>query len=183
MRALCFAAFMTALTLVLGQSAAVAAATADPLSVVDAFVAAQNANDIAAVLPTLADDAVFTGSGGTVCGKEQIRPIIERAATQHHRTETVGSPEVAGDTVTVIHRVVSDENQALGIDYTEYVDTFVVQDGQIVSIDSEITPESRAKIERALGGALSGAPAAPPPGVIDNHAAAPADDRCGDASS
>jgi hypothetical protein len=131
----------------------------------------------------LADDVVFTGSGGTVCGKDQIRPIIERAATQHRRTETVGSHNVAGDTVTVVHRVVSDENQALGIDYTEYVDTFVVQDDQIVSIDSEITPESQAKIERAFGSARVGSLAAPPPGVTGNSLPAPVANRCGASSS
>ncbi len=179
MRFLSLAAFTIALTMLLGRSVAGAAETADPLPIVETFVAAQNADDIAAELPILADDAVFTGSGGTVCGKDQIRPIIERAATQHRRTEAVGSPDVAGDTVTVVHRVVSDENEQLGIDYTEYVDTFVVQDGQIVSINSEITPASQEKLARALGGDLTAAPAAPPPGVNDMPLEAPASESCG----
>jgi ketosteroid isomerase-like protein len=181
MRWFSLTAFAVGLFILFGGRAA-GSATSDPLPIVETFVAAQNANDVAAVLPTLADDIVFTGSGGTVCGKEQIRPIIERAATQHRRTETVGSPDVAGDTVTVVHRVVSDENRALGIDYTEYVDTFVVQDGQIVSITSKITPESQAKIEHALGGARAGSPAAPP-GVTNRPSTASGDDRCSAGSS
>lgn len=169
MRMVALTAFAVAFAVLFGGRAAGSAATSNPLPIVEAFVAAQNANDIAAVLPTLADDAVFTGSGGTVCGKDQIRSSIESAATQHRRTEAVGSPEVDGDTVTVVHRVVSDENQRLGIDYTEYVDTFVVRDGQIVSIDSEITPASQAKIERALDGTSAPAPASNGCGASDDR--------------
>ena len=178
MRVLFVAVWIAALVMLLGRPASGSAQMPDSLAVVDTFVAAQNAADVAAALPILADDVVFTGSGGTICGKDQVRPIIERAATQHRRTEVVGTPQVAGDTVTVLHRVVSDENQRLGIDSTEYVDTFVVRDGKIVSISSEITPESQAKIERALGGNLGGVPAALPPSVADDRGSALAPDRC-----
>ena len=164
-RAVPIAMAAIALAVLLASPARVAAQPADPLAVVTAFIDAQNARDVDATLALLDDNVVFSGSGGVTTGKAQIRPIVQRGAGQNRHIERVGPPQVAGDTVTQLDRVTSDENRQLGIDYTEYVDTFVVRAGKIVSITSVITPESDAKIRQALGDIPAGPPALPSTGA------------------
>lgn len=147
-----------------------AAGADDPATVVAKLLEALNTGNVPAALALLADDVVFTGSGGVTTGKLQVQPILQAGATQNRRIVRVGESKVDGERVTQLDRVTSDENRQLGIDFLEYVDVFVVKNGMVASFTSTITPESDAKRQKAAGGppALpSGAPGAPgaPPGA------------------
>ena len=162
MRALSVRVVAIALAALVLASSQASAAPTDPESVVEAFIAAQNASDVEAALALVADDVVFTGPGGTYCGKEHVRPILEHGAAEQRRIEEVGATRVEGETVTQVDRVTSDENRELGVESKEYVDTFVVRDGKIASITSVTISESTGDGGDALAGvrpdAASGGP-------------------------
>ena len=82
------------------------AQAADPSSVVQRFVAARNAGDVAGAMALVADDIRFVG--GPVCTPEQPcagREVAQRDAveqfisTYHARLTVIGAPQVTGNLV------------------------------------------------------------------------------------
>ncbi len=87
----------------------------DPAAVVEAYAAAVNAGDLAAILALYADDAVHIalptadGSAGVCLGKAQFRLWYQQSLANGERLEVVeDSLTVAGDRVTFLARLTSD---------------------------------------------------------------------------
>lgn len=132
----------------------------DPLSVVKAFVAALNAQDQDAAQALFADDAVFTSRINdqpvVYSGSDEIRKQFLDTFPPGSNLEIIGEPQVAGDKVNLVLRFTADELKSLGLDYVDLMFEVTVQDGKIHSMVATVSPEERAKIDKALGGGASG---------------------------
>ena len=127
----------------------------DPLSVVNAWVAALNAGDIDGALSYVADDAVVTivppapGTSGVFTGKEEIRGWYEAIVGEHGVT-TLSDCQVDGETVTCVNTYTADSITAMGLDSLVAEWVAVVRDGKLQSYSWTITEESLATLMAAM---------------------------------
>ena len=134
----------------------VAAQGADPLSVVSASIAALNAGDAAGATALFAADATVTirpgrpGRPETSTGTAQILALWQTGVAQHIHIDMVGTPQVAGDTVTGTISVAADDLRQLGITSVQRTLVSVVRGGKIASLTLTLTPDSAAKLQAAL---------------------------------
>lgn len=119
-----------------------------PLRVVEHFLAAQNAGDIASCLDLLADDALFDVGRGVYGGKEQIASFLD---TLHHRgSDTrVLEAHVEGGIVTSTWDQADDDGRQLGIERVQLQAEVTVHDGKITRLYARPTPESLAVLRAA----------------------------------
>jgi ketosteroid isomerase-like protein len=127
----------------------------DPMSIVNAWVAALNAGDIDGALSYVADDAVATivppqpGTSGVFTGKEEIRGWYEIIVGEHGVT-TLSDCQVEGETVTCVNTYATDSITALGLDSLVAEWVAVVRDGKLQSYSWTITEESLAELMAAM---------------------------------
>ena len=147
-----------AFPLVGGAGQARAAQGNDPAAVVEAYIAAVNAEDLAGILALYADDAVHValptadGSAGVCIGKEQFRLFYEQGIANKDELEVVdGTLTVAEDRVTFVARMASDPWRELGIEALEGNAEAVIEDGRIAAHVVMLTPESVRELLTAFG--------------------------------
>ncbi len=142
---------MTVFLVLLALPGALRAQGADPLSIVDAWVAALNAGDIDGALSYVADDAVVTivppqpGTSGVFTGKGEIRGWYETIVGEHGVT-TLSDCQVDGETVTCVNTYAADSITAMGLDSLVAEWVAVVRDGKLQSYSWTITDESLAEL-------------------------------------
>jgi ketosteroid isomerase-like protein len=127
----------------------------DPMSIVNAWVAALNAGDIDGALSYVADDAVVTivppapGTSGVFTGKGEVQGWYETTVGEHGVT-TLSDCQVDGETVTCINTYAADSITAMGIDSLVAEWVAVVRDGKLQSYSWTITDESLAELMAAM---------------------------------
>jgi len=103
----------------------------DPVSVVQAFYEAANAEDIDAFMALVADDAeIEWGREGLVTGKENIRRRAEALFVDFDFTFVLSDFQVDGKRVTFNHEMVLDDTQII---VEECADEIIVERGKIKS--------------------------------------------------
>lgn len=103
----------------------------DPVSVVQAFYDAANAEDIDAFMELVADDAeIEWGREGLVTGKENIRNRAEVLFLDFDFTFMLSDFQVDGNRVTFNHKMILDNTQAV---VEECADEVIVEKGKIKS--------------------------------------------------
>ena len=126
--------------------AGVSAQATDPLAVLQGFLAARNAGDVAGTTALVAVDIRFVG--GPACtlakpclGRDAVRrDIVEQFLPGHAHVTIVGTPVVSGNQVRVRTEVTSDLARAAGIDRWVTDLTAQVQGGEIVSLVGLLDP-------------------------------------------
>jgi len=123
----------------------------DPKSVFDGFHAAVNANDVDAALAFFTDDAVVQFPNqpppNVFRGKTEIRAWLKGDADQHIQVKTE-QVKVAGDTMTWIAKVDTDDVRALGITIEGSAEA-VIQSGKIKSFSFTLSDATLAKLAAA----------------------------------
>jgi hypothetical protein len=141
----------------------------DPMSVIDAWVAALNAGDIDGALSYLADDAVVTivppapGTSGVFAGKGEVRGWYEGIVGEHGVT-TLSDCQADGETVTCVNTYTGDSFTSMGIDSVVGEWVAVVRDGKLQSYSWTMSEESLAALMAAMppeAMPVSGGPAVP----------------------
>ena len=103
----------------------------DPVSVVQAFYEAANAEDIDAFMALVADDAeIEWGREGLITGTEEIRRHAEELFLTLDFTFVLSGFQVDGKRVTFSHEMVLDSTQAV---VEECTDEVIVEGGKIKS--------------------------------------------------
>ena len=103
----------------------------DPVSVVQAFYDAANAEDIDAFMELIADDAeIEWGREGLVVGKENIQRRAEALFLAFDFTFVLSDFQVDGNRVTFKHEMILDDTQAI---VEQCADEAVVEGGKIKS--------------------------------------------------
>jgi hypothetical protein len=127
----------------------------DPMSVIDAWVAALNAGDIDGALSYLADDTVVTivppapGTSGVYTGKGEIRGWYEGTVGEHGVT-TLSDCQVDGETVTCVNTYCGDSFTSMGLDSVVAEWVAVVRDGKLHSYTWTMSDESLAALMAAM---------------------------------
>jgi hypothetical protein len=138
--------------------ARVALSSDDPAAVIDAYVAAVNAEDLEAILDLYADDAVHIflptpdGSAGVCLGKAQFTMWYEQSLANSDRVELEDSTlAVDGNQATFLTQITSEPWRELGLESLEAKADLVVIDGRIMTHVVTLTPESVRKLQAARG--------------------------------
>ncbi len=147
-----------------GQIAAGAAGEepADPVAVVEAFVAAFNSGDVDAAVALFAEDAVIESPRNTFVGLTEIRDDLQ-GEVDNGNNITIVSIEVSGSSVTTTQEIRNPRIEALGVERIIRIATFEVRDGKIVSLAQapDLSDPQTAQVQGA------GPPGEPPPAVPD----------------
>jgi hypothetical protein len=147
-----------------GFTVGVHAQAADPKLVFDGFHAAVNAHDVDAALAFFADDAVVQFPNqpppNVYRGKVEIRAWLQGDADQHIQV-TTEQLKVAGDNLSWLGKVVTDDVRPLGITIEGPAEA-VIQDGKIKSFSFTLSDATLAKLQAA-----SSQPQALPPTGAD----------------
>jgi ketosteroid isomerase-like protein len=140
------------------------AQAADPETVFNLFHSAVNAHDVDAALALFADDAVVQFPNqpppNVFRGKTEIRAWLQGDADQHIQVKTE-QVKVAGDRLTWIGKVDTDDVRALGITIEGPAEA-VIQGGKITSFAFTLSDATLAKLQAAP---------APPPALPQTGAA------------
>lgn len=128
----------------------------DLAALIDAYVTAVNAGDLAAILSLHADEAVHIflptpdGSAGVCHGKDQFRMWYEQSVANGDRVEVVeGTLAVDDNQAAFLTRIASTPWRDLGLEALEASAQIVVIDGQIMTHVVTLTPESVGRLQRA----------------------------------
>ena len=116
-----------------GQIAAAIEEPADPVAVVEAFVAAMNSGDVDAAVALFAEDGVIDLPNKTFAGLTEIRGDLQETVDNGVNI-TIVSVEVSGSSVTTTQEIRNPQIEAFGIDRIIRIATFEVRDGKIVSL-------------------------------------------------
>jgi ketosteroid isomerase-like protein len=128
-----------ALVAVLVSAAGVAAQATDAPSVVQRFLEARNAGNVAGTMALVADDVRFVG--GPFCtpdkpciGKDAVRQnVVDNFIPGHTQATIVGTPQVSGDQVKARAEQTADLSREAGVDRFIVNLTLGVRDGKITS--------------------------------------------------
>ena len=127
----------------------------DPAAVVRRYVAAVNAEDLAAALACLDVDAAYAGG----VGWEFIRARLERDFAVNRRI-TITSVQVSGERVTWSWEATEDPYGRLGVPPIVGTDEAIVRDGVIVfnggAVDEESVRRQQAAIPSAVAAMAAG---------------------------
>ncbi len=128
-----------------------ARAQEDLVSLVQAYQEAKNRQDVDAVQAMFAEDAVFEMAGmGTMVGLEQIRALDEYDVGINTRLEFSNCAQ-EGNTVTCEVVETNDWLDAAGLPENRYPSSvFTFEDGLIVRITANLSPESAQAIGQTL---------------------------------
>ena len=145
------AAIVVAITA--ASSSTVFAQESDPASVMGAFNDA--ATDPEAAMQYLADDVTIRiippppGQSGVWSGKEKARGFLEFTKAQDVRRELVGTWSVDGNTVSGTVMVTNKDFTAWGVAPVEHTLEAVVEDGEIKTWTSIMSPGERERVGAA----------------------------------
>jgi len=135
-----------------------AAASDDPAPVIEAYLAAANAGDLAAILDLYADDAVHIflptadGSAGVCLGKAQFTMWYEQSLANGDRVELEDDTlAVDGNQATYLTQISSEPWRKVGLETLEAKADLVVIDGRIMTHLVTLTPDSVRKLQAARG--------------------------------
>jgi hypothetical protein len=135
----------------LGLTLDVHAQATDPKSVFDGFHAAVNAHDVDAALAFFADDAVVQFPNqpppNVYRGTAEIRAWLQGDADQHIQV-TTEQLNLAGDKLTWIGKVVTDDVRGLGITIEGPAEA-IIQGGKITSFSFTLSDATLAKLAAA----------------------------------
>jgi hypothetical protein len=127
-----------------------------PMSVINAWQDAMNANDADTALGFLADDAFIKlvpppveGHDGVFSGKEAIREWWEGLYALNGES-SLSECQVEGGTVTCMLRYSDDSLKSIGVDYIDNEFVVIVRDGKIQTYTATMTDESLAAFMAAL---------------------------------
>lgn len=126
------------------------AQTTDPAAVVQRFVAALNAKDMASALCCFSDDAAYGGGAG----KEYIRSRLERDFSVNRRL-VITAIQVVGNRVIWSWQSFEDPYQRLTVPPIEGTDESLVENGVIVSNTGAVDQDSVRRQQAALPVALA----------------------------
>lgn len=137
------------LVLLLVPTTKAAAQSNDPLSLLNALVAAEGSRDVEGATALYADDAVITNTRGRkVIGKEAIRRFVQGNVNAGIQ-DRVANPHVVGDAVTWSVWESTDFYVKLGVAPIEIKGRIVAQGGKIKSSTAYFPPTSLVKIRQA----------------------------------
>jgi len=140
------------------------AAADDPLSVIDALDATLNARNVDGALVLFADDATVRqnppqpGATSAYQGKAAVRTFLASVVAQNIHFDLTAPRQVIGERVTWINNTAVDPWRKLGIAPLQGQGDATVQGGKIVSLTITLTPDSMAKLQRALAATTPSAP-------------------------
>ena len=168
------------------QTAAQTVAPTDPLSIVQRFYAALNAENQAAALDLVADDVYVPNTRlcppGQVCrGKAPVELDVS-GGIQAHARYTLAAPQVVGTTLTADVERRFPRLQAFGVERLLSKLTVEVRDGKIATyqnVDDDTDPQTAAfyAMQRAQAAAgqlpVAQVPPAPRPSGLPNTGQAP----------
>jgi ketosteroid isomerase-like protein len=147
---------LTLVVLLFALPVGIRAQETDPVSIITAWIDAQNAGDVDASLALLADDTYITlvpppmeGHDGVFRGKEEIRAWWENLSGLNG-TGTVSDCQVDGETVTCLLNYTDDSLIALGLDSIDNEFVVIVQEGKIQTYTATMTEESLAALTEAM---------------------------------
>ncbi len=141
-----------------------AAAADDPLSAIDALDATLNAQNVDGALALFADDATVRqsppqpGSTGVYQGKAAVRAFLVSDVAQNIHFDLASPRQVVGERVTWINNTAIDPWRNLGIAPLQGQGDATVHGGKIVSLTITLTPDSLAKLQRAVAASLPSGP-------------------------
>jgi ketosteroid isomerase-like protein len=125
-------------------------AGAQATQIVSQFFDAINRGDLAATLGFISDDIQVASSfGDRVNGKSEAEAFYSRLIATHSAFPIFGSPQVAGDRVTLSYGVSNDAIRAAGLPDAESIGYFYVRNGKITFIDARPTPNGQAILQAA----------------------------------
>ena len=149
-----------------GQIAAAIEEPADPVAVVEAFVAAMNSGDVDAAVALFAEDGVIDLPNKTFAGLTEIRGDLQETVDNGVNI-TIVSVEVSGSSVTTTQEIRNPQIEAFGIDRIIRIATFEVRDGKIVSLAQmpDTSDPDTLRFQQAQMAAGGGPPGGPPAGA------------------
>ncbi|HKP54447.1 MAG TPA: hypothetical protein VJ183_17560 [Chloroflexia bacterium] len=147
----------------LAQTPEVGQAVEGPV-VIEAWVDAVDAQDVAAALSLLAEESflilstVEGDSIDTYAGKAEIEELLQVYAMDNMRVRLERTPQEENGTTFWTESRTSDRLGMLGIPAAEYVGEALISGGKIMSLIYTPTPETEAAIARATGVEPTGMP-------------------------
>ena len=127
----------------------------DPAAVASALIEAENAGDVEGAVALFDEAAVVNDANGQRVGIDAIREWQVGLAANHF-TAHIQPPQVEGDTATFDGSLEFDPFRNLGIDSLDATWVLQVTDGKIRTFTFTFTPESGARLQRAIQEAQSG---------------------------
>jgi hypothetical protein len=127
----------------------------DPVAVVEALIAAENALDVEGAVACFAEGAVVTLPTGVLTTQDEIRAWQAGLAAGHFHAD-IGPIEVDGDRARFSGTVGFDPFRGMGIDAMGSEWDLTVGVGGITAFTYTFTPDGAARLQAAMAG---GAPA------------------------
>ncbi len=143
--------------------AAVHAQGTDPSTLVNAFIAGENAHNVDAVTSLFADNATVVLATGPLQGTDQIRAWQQELSDGHFSIVVTSPLSTSGSKTTYSVTVALDTFRQLGFASLDGTEEMVVDNGKISSFTFAFTPELGAKFQAALQAA--GSPGMPTTGM------------------
>src|SRR4051794_30062493 len=128
---------------------------ADVQSLVDAFIAGENAHNVDAVTALFDDNATVVLATGPLQGKDAIRAWQQELSDGHFSISVTGPVSVSGSKADYPVTVALDAFRQLGFASLDGTEEMVAANGKIASFIFAFTPESGAKFGAALAAATS----------------------------
>jgi hypothetical protein len=135
--------------------AAVYAQDADITSIVNAFIAGENAHDVDGVTSLFADNATVVLATGPLQGTDQIRAWQQELADGHFSIQLTSPLNITGSKATYSVTVALDAFRQLGFASLDGTEDMVVENGKITSFTFAFTPEAGAAFGAALAAATT----------------------------
>ena len=122
----------------------------DPVAVVNALIAAENALDVDAATELFADDAVVSLPTGALSGTEQVRDWQAGLAQGHFHAD-IGEIAADGGHARFAGTVGFDPFRGMGIEAMGSEWDVTVEAGKIKSFTYNFTPDGLEKLQAATG--------------------------------
>jgi hypothetical protein len=133
--------------------AAVHAQGADMTSIVNAFIAGENAHDVEGVTALFADNASVMLATGPLQGTDQIRAWQQELSDGHFSIQLTSPLNITGSKASYSVTVALDAFRQLGFASLDGTEDMVVENGKITSFTFAFTPEAGAAFGAALAAA------------------------------
>jgi hypothetical protein len=132
----------------------------DPASAVAAFIAGENAHDVAGVTALFTSDASVSLATGPLQGTDQIRAWQQELADGHFAIEVTSPVNVSGSKADYTVTIALDSFRQLGLASLAGTEDMVLTNGKISSFTFAFTPEAAAMLQDAIAraGAAPGMP-------------------------
>lgn len=126
----------------------------DPVAVVNALIAAENALDVDAATELFADDAIVTLPTGALSTPEQVRGWQTGLAQGHFHAD-IGEIEADGNHASFAGTVGFDPFRGMGIDAMGSEWDVTVEAGKIKSFTYNFTPDGVERLQAATAAGTS----------------------------